>query len=279
MVTLVSFAMACLSPSPKSISIGNTILKFGFLYHSICDLSPCKSVINTVRENRFMTQILAFGASDAVGYWDPRGGWVARLREVMDRKRMADPDFWCAVRNLGLSGQTTMDLLKRFESETRERLGEGDIPIVIFWIGGNDSAYVGKIGKPKVPEKQFEKNIKALIKQAKKFTKNIIFLELTRVDESKVYDKPWLGWENNTDTDYFYSNERVKLYSAITRKICSKEKVYFLRLPKELRGNSYKKFLFDGLHLNSRGHELIFRNVLRFLYAKKLMRLMTYYQQ
>lgn len=213
-----------------------------------------------------MAQILAFGDSNVEGVLDSGGGWVGRLKKEINKKNMADDDYWCMVRNLGISGDTSIGLIARFMDETKARMNEGDDPVVIFGIGGNDSAYVGKIGNPCVPEKRFERNINALMMEAKKFTDRVIFLEINMRDEDKVYRKPWLGFINQK---YFYGNERSALYSSIIEKACNKHGIYFLKRSKEFGGNNYKKLLSDGLHLNARGHQVVFEDVLKFLNSKK----------
>ena len=51
-----------------------------------------------------MVQILIFGDSIAWGAWDKEGGWVQRLRKLIDEKNLSDPEFYCLVYNLGVSG-------------------------------------------------------------------------------------------------------------------------------------------------------------------------------
>jgi lysophospholipase L1-like esterase len=54
--------------------------------------------------------ICVFGDSITWGAYDPeRGGWVNRLRNDLEKKEIESY-------NLGISGDTTADLLKRFNS-------------------------------------------------------------------------------------------------------------------------------------------------------------------
>jgi len=62
------------------------------------------------------TRICVFGASIAWGAWDPDGGgWVTRLRRYFEIN-----DYDIEVYNLGVSGNTTKDLLKRFKTNVSQ---------------------------------------------------------------------------------------------------------------------------------------------------------------
>ena len=80
-----------------------------------------------------MTQILVFGDSIDLGMWDVEGGWVQRLRRFLDKKTLADSNFYYEVYNLGISGDTAEDLLESFEFETKKRLSNGEEAIFISY--------------------------------------------------------------------------------------------------------------------------------------------------
>ena len=84
-----------------------------------------------------MTNILVFGASITWGAWDREGGWVQRLRNFVDEKNISNPDYDRMIYNLGISGDTTENLLSRLENEVKTRLSEEET-IIIFSIGTND---------------------------------------------------------------------------------------------------------------------------------------------
>ncbi len=73
-------------------------------------------------------QIFVFGASIVYGSWDEEGGWVDRLKRLANQKvsSHADPDYWAEVYNLGVPGQRTDHLLKRFNFETEQRISDDD---------------------------------------------------------------------------------------------------------------------------------------------------------
>ena len=149
-------------------------------------------------------QILVFGASIIYGAWDKEGGWVQRLRKFIDEKNLSDPNFYCLTYNLGISGNTTKDLLNRFKFETKQRLKNKET-ILIFSIGVNDSI-INKQGNLNYPPKKFEKNILKLIKQAKKLSSKIIFVGFNPINEAFTNPIPW-------DENIFY---KVMLNGSLT---------------------------------------------------------------
>ncbi len=86
-------------------------------------------------------RVLVFGASITQGFWDTEGGWVARLREHYDKQRIANqsdrgiPTFF----NLGISGDTSKNLRKRFVAETEARVWPNEDMLFILCIGTNNA--------------------------------------------------------------------------------------------------------------------------------------------
>ncbi|MCD6094549.1 hypothetical protein J7J39_01440 [bacterium] len=211
-----------------------------------------------------MARILVFGDSITYGAWDKEGGWVQRLRKFLDEKNLADSDFYCKVYNLGISGNNTEDILKRFEFETKQRLKEIDETIIIFAIGLNDSQFVHSENKNRIPLEKFKENIQKLIKSAKKFSSKIIFVGLSPVNETKTTPIPW-------DTDKSYRNEYIEQYNQTIKEVCREKKIYFIEIFEKLKDADYQKLLEDGLHPNSEGHQKIFEIVEDFLIKKNLI--------
>ena len=210
-----------------------------------------------------MARILVFGDSITYGAWDKKGGWVQRLREFLDEKNLSDldnADF--SVYNLGISGDTTEDLLERFEIETENRMKEDDEMIFIFAIGINDSQFIDSLNSPKISVVKLQNNFQKFINFARKFSQKIIFVGLTSVDEAKTM--PW-------DKDKSYKNEYIQKYNQIIKSVCAENKIYFIEIFNEFQKTDYKKLLEDGLHPNSEGHQKIFEIVKDFLEEKKII--------
>jgi lysophospholipase L1-like esterase len=187
-----------------------------------------------------------FGDSIAWGACDELGGWVNRLRNHLGK----DPDEYSKVYNLGVSGDNSDKLLERFSSENKSR----DPDTIIIAIGINDSQYIGSRNNPRVTLDKFESNLLELIVQARKFTKEIIFVGITKVDEKRVMPIPW-------DKTKYYDNESIDLYNKKIKEVVENNSVYFIEMFELLKEDD----LEDGLHPNSNGHEKIFLRVKDFL--------------
>lgn len=196
--------------------------------------------------------ICIFGASSTWGAWDPeKGGWVNRLRLFLESE-----NYDVFIYNLGVSGNTTNDLLNRFETEAEARHPN----IIIFSIGDNDSIHIKPKNKQMVSLQQFEKNLQKLVQKSKKFANIIIFLGCKKVDENKTTPLPW-------KTGYSYTNQNLTDYNQKIKKIAQKNRVFYLDIFDLLKNED----LADGLHPNSRGHQKLFLEVKDFLLGKKLI--------
>lgn len=200
-----------------------------------------------------MTKILIFGDSIAYGASDfENSGWVGKLRNYLDKKSNGDIDTY----NLGVSGDNTDDLIKRFVEECQARVKDSiqdeETIYIIFAIGINDSKYLHEEKSMRTSEKEFENNIQKLIDLAKKFTPKIMFIGLTPVDENKTTPIPW-------NTNKSYKNVDVKKYDEIIQSVCKKNSIPFVEVFSQFSKLDYRKLLFDGLHPNSEGHTEIFK--------------------
>lgn len=211
-----------------------------------------------------MTQILVFGDSETYGAWDTKGGWAGRLKSLVTEKTIVTKQkFYCTLHNLGISGNTTTDLLLRVEFETNQRMKEKDETIIIFEIGANDSIRNSKNIAWTAPEK-FGENLGKLINIARKYSSKIIFIGLSPVDETKATPVLW-------DDEVFYSNTRLHEYNEIIKTVCTKNNVPFIDIFGKWTKDDYNKLLEDGLHLNSKGHKKIFDAVLKFFQENKIL--------
>ena len=59
------------------------------------------------------SRIIVFGASTSHGFWDEKGGWADRLKQCLHKRTLEEEDFYGTVYNLGISGGTTEDILKK----------------------------------------------------------------------------------------------------------------------------------------------------------------------
>lgn len=178
---------------------------------------------------------ITWGASDS-----EKGGWAERLKVYFGEKYDID------IYNLGVSGNTTEDLLAR----ARNELGVREPNIVVFAIGINDAQFIHSINSNRISEDDFRNNIEKLYRIARKFTSKIIFIGLTPVDESKTKPIPW-------DTDKTYTNERIKKFDRIIEDFCSENNLKFVPINDSLKNDD----LIDGLHPNTQGHIKMFERI------------------
>ncbi len=211
-----------------------------------------------------MPQILIFGDSIAYGAWDTEGGWAGRLRNFMDNHIATAPNYFWLIYNLGVSGDTTRDLLERFDRETEARFDESEDHIILISIGTNDTIFDNEKKENWVPIDEFKSNLKQLINQARKYSDKIVLLGDTPVDESKVNPIPWVP--NNS-----YLNKYIEEYNEVIKQTAQEQNVLFIDLLPEFQKIEYKNLLQDGDHPNSDGHKMMFEIVKNFLIEKKLI--------
>jgi len=179
--------------------------------------------------------ICIFGDSITEGYYDNEGGWVKRLSSKLSSHQIC---------NLGISGDTTEDLLKRFDVNVADK----NPKMIIFSIGVNDSILILKENRNFVDFEKFKENIRQLIEKARKITKNIVFVGLLSVDESKVTPMPW-------EPELHYLNKDVEKYDQAIKEICETENLRFIDVNGKMKQEDYLEWLDDGVHPNSKGHE------------------------
>lgn len=198
---------------------------------------------------------MVFGDSVAWGGWDKKGGWVTRLiQDVNPKVIKTNKKYYCAIYNLGVSGDTTLALLKGFEKEVRVRIDEPEDIIVVFAVGLNDSQFLNDKKRLRVPEKKFEESLQKLIDKAKKYASDIVLVGPNPVDDKKVDPIPWAP-------DKSYKNKYVEKYNMIIEKVAKKNSLAFIDIFNQMKKINYKKLLYDGAHPNSSGHKFIHEKV------------------
>ena len=186
--------------------------------------------------------ILVFGDSITYGAWDKeKSGWVNRLRLALEN----DNSNNCyTIFNLGISGDVTEGIKNRFDNECKIRFNKNDNTIIIFSIGINDSQNIKD--EDRVLLGTFRNNVISLINSAKKYTNNILFIGLTKVDESEIEFYPW-------NKDKCYSDSKIILFDFVLKEICLENNVDYIDAYDLLES----KDLFDGLHLNGNGQHKV----------------------
>jgi lysophospholipase L1-like esterase len=207
-----------------------------------------------------MAKILVFGSSSVYGAWDKEGGWVGRLRKYADQQNEYHEKNRTEVYNQGIIGDSSKNVLERFEVETQLRLRINDgVNTILFQIGGNDSSFIASKGKARIIPEFYKQNLASLLALARKYTQNIAFVGLTLVDESVTNPISW-------DSDIFYKNDAILLYNDIIRDFCKVNDIPFIDI---IDRAIY--FCDDGVHQDSNGHQIVFECVREFLKEKHLV--------
>ncbi len=199
-----------------------------------------------------MKKIYAFGDSITFGMGaDTNGGWVSLLNEKL-QKESKDIE----IINKGVPGDTSKDLLERIE----ESLLYTNPYVVIIAIGINDAQFISFTKNFLVPIEIFENNLMRLVEKVQKFTKNIVFVGLINVDETKVAPVTM------NDYIYFY-NSKIELFDAKIKEVAYKNNLHFVELFGLLNSND----LSDGLHPNEAGYKKIADKISDFLKNKNIV--------
>lgn len=63
----------------------------------------------------------------------------------------------------------------------------------------------------------------------------------------------------------------VEKYNQVAKEVCGSENIAFVDMYSEFMKQDYKNLLFDGLHPNDEGHELMFQVVKKFLQENEII--------
>lgn len=169
---------------------------------------------------------IIFGDSISYGLYDNELGWAYRLRKKLDNNHF--------IFNQSIPGQSSFDILNKFEIELKNRYNEIDDFKIIFSFGIKDSL------KNNIAD--FKNNVLEIINKTKPYTKDITFIGLIKPDINKRVE---------------YDLDKVILFDNALEKICNKENLKYIKLINLINNNE----LIDGLHPNDVGHEKILKEI------------------
>lgn len=192
-------------------------------------------------------RVLIFGDSITQGFWDIEGGWVSRIRKHYDQQMIDgtdnDPP---TIFNLGVSGNSSDDVLARFENETKARATE-EIAFVVA-IGVNDART--KAGVNYSDPNRYKQNLSEILRLAKQHSSKILFVGLTPCVEERSNPVSW--------GDTGYTNGRIKEFDDALRQFCEEEQVLFVEVFEPFaKAEAETELLPDSLHPNDEGHQLV----------------------
>lgn len=175
---------------------------------------------------------ITFGAGDQEGL-----GWPGRIRRTF-----ASGDLQ-HVYNFGICGETSSDLIKRFDIERAAT----DPDRILFAIGINDSKYPNAGDATAVPIEFFAQNMCTLINQAKQSTDDVILVGPTCV-----------GGEFSSSNGSIFSDKSIVRYRDALMNIADEQALTWIDLLDIL---DPKTDLCDGVHPNTQGYQKIFERI------------------
>jgi acyl-CoA thioesterase-1 len=194
-----------------------------------------------------VTRLAIFGDSIAWGSWDPEaGGWAARLKcEYMQRLPPEnEPDAYVGVYVSATPGHRVADVAARLDND----LAAIKADWVAVAIGTNDAAHKDH---PSTPADDFRRSYKEVIDRCNASAERVVALTTPNV----------IGEACG------YTNIELQAINEIIGSVCAETSVDVIDLH-GLLGDS--DVVADGVHPNSRGHELLFRHVLAALTERGL---------
>ncbi len=200
-----------------------------------------------------MLKILCFGDSITLGEKDiEQGGWADRLKKDYFAQFVDSQTQKITLYNLGVGGETTDGLVRRFDTELRARNIKGQKLILVFAYGTNDIV----IHKDKniVPQSYYINNLKHCIEAAKKFKADILLLSLLPISDSIE------GIVNQHGKLRF--DHDIQAYNLSLKNLSQEMNCEYMDLYASfIEHNKQHCLSSDGVHPNSTGHHLLYQKI------------------
>lgn len=180
---------------------------------------------------------------------------AARLHSYLGNKFLKNDDDYAVVYNLGIDGDTSDWVVKRFDVECEARQAN----IIIFAIGSNDCTVIDS-KETTISLEIFKKNIITLTEKAKKYTDKILFIWQIICDETKTNPIPRVP---NMSQDM----KNTSIYNDTIKSFCSQNNILFIDMLDVLDVQD----LEDGMHPTAQGHEKMYIKIRDVLLDKKII--------
>jgi len=192
-------------------------------------------------------RIVIIGDSFTQGVGDElRGGWTSVFKETFDNK------YDILIKGYG--GNNICDVLARLYKD----LIYFSPNIVILQVGINDSRLRKSLNfSNEVDEKRFEKGLKKFVDEIRAALKQEIYFIL--IGTTPVIDELTTPYKE----DKYYSTIESKKFDEIIRKFCESQGILFIDVfDKFAEYSDLRDILIDGVHPNSKGHNIIANTVI-----------------
>lgn len=190
-------------------------------------------------------------------FWDSITNWALDVKNWwwanLIRRHYLEICSTDEIYVLWIDWDTSLWLVKRMNLELEARIILWPIDKIIIAIWDNDSIYFDSKDNPYTPIWDFKDNLRKLYNIANKFTNEITFIWLLRVDESKTMPTPWSIGQKNL----FYDNENLELYDNEIKKFCNDNKIKYIYMADCVSIDE----LEDWLHPDSVGHMKMFERI------------------
>lgn len=179
-------------------------------------------------------------------------GWAAKLRTYLDARHDTPTYYYYP---LGIHGETTDGLKKRFAQEVEVRRRHDDTSYTfIFAYGANDATWLTDKEQFKATIDDFESNLKEVIEQAKHLDATIYVIDITPVNEKY---SAHLVTRNKSCL-----NKYIDEYNQRLNEVVADTGAQLIAVNRVFKENDLESVLIDdGLHPTQRGHDIIFQEV------------------
>ncbi|WP_417785310.1 SGNH/GDSL hydrolase family protein [Tenacibaculum sp.] len=201
-----------------------------------------------------MTHIICFGDSITRGENDSdKGGWADRLKAHCMKLFLKTRKDEICIFNMGIGGETTEGLVKRFANEFNTRLLKDGNNIVTLAYGANDIALLN--GKNAVSLEKFRDNLNLCIEHALKHNATVYLINILPVIED----------DNNIKKRLL---KDILRYNDILLSIAQKQDIHFIDVYSKFDIVKENLLTYDGVHPNAEGHEKAFNLIKEAIFSK-----------
>jgi lysophospholipase L1-like esterase len=204
-------------------------------------------------------RIFCFGDSVTFGERDLEfSGWVSRLNRLFFQQMRGASIIPLAAYNLGIGGETTDGLKKRFENELSARRLKNSKTTVLFQYGLNDM--VLHKGKNRVPLTYFKRNLVACIQYSLERKLDVGLITIHPFSESLDNKVDCFGHIRSLTDVGLYNEALYELAALYGCQLIDVEKIF----------RAETMLAEDAIHPNALGHQAIAGLIEEQLFARQL---------
>ncbi|MDV3755260.1 peptidase [Elizabethkingia anophelis] len=202
-----------------------------------------------------MINCLCFGDSITYGEYDGvSGGWTDILKRYFHSRFINENIEELNVFNLGIGGETTDGIVKRFSAEVAARTSP-DQNLIFFAYGAND--VVLKEGYRMVESEKFKTNLREVIGRAKEITPDLHIISILPVASAIDGITVPSGKQR--------SNQIIEEYNQVLQEFAAQYGIAFINLYHSFFKEKDILLSDDGVHPNDKGYQFIAEHIKPFI--------------